>query len=299
MNKLTISLLVLILIGLVIGVYISYKMIKAQRQLAMAKMGVEGSYIVAEGLLDHLDTIYPNQMVFLHHSVGNGFLYKGGLRDSLLNLGVVIRGCTYGDEIGEETDMHHWLPKFQNDMDRIFKFKAHPDKYYNDDRSNDIVMFKSCYPNSNLTADGSEPGSATSSEKTIANYKATFEGLKAEFAKYPDKLFIYVTAPPNVPTVTTPENAERAREFNTWLINEFLPAYTDETGLENFKVYDLFNFLAADDNFLKTEYRWQDNPRDSHPNDIAKKAIAKDFLRFFEPVLKEWKSKKETADASA
>ncbi|MEZ5358253.1 MAG: hypothetical protein R3F48_05430 [Candidatus Zixiibacteriota bacterium] len=294
MSKVTIILLAIILIGLIIGLYISYKMIKAQRQAAMAQMGVEGSYIVAEGLLDHLDKIYPIRMVFLHHSVGNGFMYKGGLRDSLLNLGVVIRSCTYGDEIGEQTDMDNWLPKFQNDMNKIFTFKAHPNKYYPDDRSNDIIMFKSCYPNSNLSGDGSEPGSATSSDKTIANYKGVFEGLKTEFAKYPNKLFIYVTAPPNVPAVTTPENAARARKFNEWLQNEFLPAYAKETGLDNFKVYDLFNFLAAGDNFLKNEYRWQDNPRDSHPNDDAKKVVAKDFLRFFEPILNDWKSKHES-----
>lgn len=299
MNKMTIILLALIVVGLVIGLYISYKWIKTQRQLAMAQMGVEGSYIVAEGLLDHLDKIYPLQMVFLHHSVGNGFMYKGGLRDSLLDLGVVIRSCTYGDDIGEQTDMNHWLPKFQNDMSHIFKFKAHPNKYYTDDRSNEIIMFKSCYPNSNLTSDGSESGSATSSDKSIANYKAVFEGLKKEFAKYPDKLFIYVTAPPNVPAVTTPENAARAKTFNTWLQDEFLPSYTAETGLDNLKVYDLFSFLTDDDNYLKNEYRWQDNPRDSHPNDNAKKAITRDFLKFFEPVLEAWKSKKETAETTA
>ncbi len=295
MSKLTIILLALIIVGIVIGLYISYKMIKAQRALASAKMGVENSYIVAEGLLDHLDDIYPVRMVFLHHSVGGGILYKGGLRDSLLKLGVVIRGCTYGDEIGDRTDMNDWLPKFQNDMKRILDFKAHPNKYYEDGKTNDIIMFKSCFPNSRIVSEGEGSGNPTSSEKTIANYKATFENLRTEMVKYPNKVFIYMTAPPNVPAATTPENAQRAREFNVWLINEYLPKFKEETGLNNLFIYDLFNLLAGDDNCLKKEYRWDENTRDSHPNDKAKKDVSENFVKFFKPLLEELKNKQAGA----
>lgn len=288
----TIFLLALIAVGIVIGLYIGYKMIKAQRHAAMAQMSVENSYIIAEGLLDHLDGIYSTRMVFLHHSVGNGFMYRGELRDNLLNMGIVIRSCTYGDEIGQKTDISDWLPKFKTDMDNILNFKAHPNKYYEDGKTNDIIMFKSCYPNSIITSEGSGEGNAASHDRSIANYKATFEGLKAELGKYPDKLFIYMTAPPNVPAVTTPENAQRARDFNTWLMKEYLPRYKEETGFSNLVIYDLFNFLAGEDNTLKAKYR-KSNERDSHPNDIAKKEIAEDFLKFFKPIIEEWQNKSE------
>lgn len=287
MSKFTIIFLVVILVGIVIGLAISYRMIKAQRHLATAQGRLAGAYKNAEDLTAYLDKIYPTRMVFLHHSVGHGFMYRGGLRDSLLDAGVVARSCTYGDEIGQETDICHWLPKFRNDMDRIIDFKAHPDKYYGGTAGNDIIMFKSCFPNSNIVADGAAPGDPTSIERTISNYKATFEGLKKEITKYPEKLFIYITAPANTPGATTPENAARAREFNTWLVEKFLPAYREETGLDNFAVYDLFGFLAADDNFLRSEYR-QSHPQDSHPNDIGKQAIAADFMKSFRPLWTAW-----------
>ena len=292
MNKFTIVLIILIVLGIAIGMYISYKMIKAQRALASAQSHLEGAWFVSEGLIGYLDRLYPTHLVFLHHSVGNGIMYTGGLRDSLLNLGVVARSCTYGDEIGQNTDMNHWLNKFKNDMPRIFSFRAHPDKYYDDGTANDIIMFKSCFPNSNIIGEGTAPGDPNSPEKTITNYKAVFEGLKTEFAKYPKKLFVYVTAPPNVPGATTPENAARARTFNTWLVEEYLPAYKSETGLDNFYIYDLFGFLTGPDNMLKPEYRGS-HPQDSHPNTAGKKAAAKAFIEFFKPVLEAYKQRTE------
>ena len=285
---LTIFLAVLI-IGNLVGMVVLYKYLKAQRKVAYVQRKYDAANKTVGDLTEKLDRYYSNRMIFLHHSVGKNILYEGGLKDSLEEAGILVKGSTYGDEIGEETDLRHWLPKFEQDMDGILSFKAHPNMYYDNGTANDIVMFKSCFPNSHV-GEGTGPGDATDRKRTIANYKAVFEGLKNEMAKNKDRLFIYLTAPPLVPEGTTAEHAARAREFNVWLIEDFLPRYSKETGLNNFVVFDLFDFLAGEDNFLKKEYR-RERSGDAHPNAVANKAVAARFMEFFRPTWDNWQKK--------
>jgi len=280
MLRVALILLLLSLIGNIIGLYFIYKQYKSQKQLAAAHSSIAS-------LTETLDGLFATRMIFIHHSVGDALLTYGGLADSLRGMGILVKGATYGDEIGNRTDMCDWLPKFQNDMNRILTFKAHPDIYYQDGKTNDIVMFKSCFPNSDIDAEGTAPGDPVARAQTTANYKALFESLKEQLKKYPDKLFIYMTAPPLVPEATKPENAKRAREFNNWLVQDFAPRYYRETGLNNFAVFDLFDALAGTDNYLKKEYRLGDGDN-SHPNAIGDKAAAKIFMDFFHPLWSNW-----------
>ncbi len=283
MNKLTIILSALVVLGLVAGLYVSYHMIKAQRQVKHLQTRIAQQNRSIDNMTNHLDNALGKSMVFLHHSVGHGLLTTGGLSDSLLNLGIVVRGATYGDEIGQQTDINHWLPKFDNDLDRILTFKAHPNQYFEDDRSNDIVMFKSCFPNSGITSDGEGTADPTSSEKTIANYQATFEALMKKFETEPNKLFVYITSPPLNPGATAPDQAARAKKFNDWLVQKV----SELPENKNLVIYNLFGFLSDDQGFLKPEYL-PNSSTDSHPNAQANLDAAGDFIRFFAPVWKQW-----------
>lgn len=294
MNKLVVAVLVISIVGNLVGLFVLYKYLGARKSIGYVRQDLEKSNRTVGDLTGLLDQAYPNKMVFLHHSVGRGILYEGGLRDSLLELGILVKGATYGDSIGQKTDMNDWLPKFRRDLNKILDFKAHPDIFYNGIDQNDIVMFKSCFPNSDIVGTGTEPGNPESPEKTIANYQAVFVGLKAELLKQPNKLFIYLTAPPLVPSGTTSENAQRARQFNNWLAQEFLPSYRNETGLDNFAVFDLFNLLADEDGFLKAAYR-RSKPGDSHPNVEANKIAAAKFMEFFRPAWENWSRKLSTS----
>lgn len=283
MSKLTIVLSILVVLGLIGGLYISYRMMKAQRQVQHLQTRLAQQDRTIGNMTAHLDKALGKSMVFLHHSVGHGLLTTGGLKDSLLNIGIVVRGATYGDEIGQQTDINHWLPKFDNDLDRILTFKAHPNQYFEDDRSNDIVMFKSCFPNSGIAGDGEGTPDPTSPEKTIANYQATFEALIEKFAGQPEKLFVYMTSPPLNHGATTPDEAARAQKFNDWLVNK-VAELPDKS---NLVVYNLFAFLSDDQGFLKSEFR-PNSATDSHPNAQANLAAAADFMSFFAPVWTSW-----------
>jgi len=292
-----IIILALSLLGNCIGLLIVYKYFNlkgyfsdSEVQLGEANAALKSLHKSVNDMTARLDSQVSERMIFLHHSVGEGILTAGGLRSRILEMGVLVKSATYGDDIGQETDMNHWAPKFENHMSEILSFKAHPNLYNTDGTTNDYVMFKSCFPNSDIIGEGTPPGDPVAPEKTIANYKATFYKLKDEICKYPDKLFVYLTAPPLTPDLSTPENAARARSFNNWLTNDFLPEYKKETGLDNFVIFDLFDCLAGEDNYLKTEYR-RGIARDPHPNALGSKEAAGQFIRFFTTVRGEWRNK--------
>ena len=289
MSRLTIFILVILILGNLVGLFMAYKYFRTHRKSLYIQRDLREAKETISDLVDRVDKLSSHRMVFLHHSVGLAILTEGGLKDSLAEIGVAIRGATYGDEIGAMTDIRDWLPKFRNDMDRILGFKSHTDIYYSDGTTNDIVMFKSCFPNSDISSEGTGEGDPAGRERSLANYRAVFAGLKQEMAKAPDKMFIYMTAPPLVPDSTTAENAARAKKFNAWIVDEYLPSYTEETGLTNLFVFDLFSLLADENGYLKADFR-KERSGDSHPNAAANRLVAGEFMRQFRPWLQQWES---------
>jgi hypothetical protein len=269
----------------------AYKYFRTHRKSQYIQRDLREAKETISGLVDRVDRLGSYRMVFLHHSVGLEILNEGGLKDLLAEAGVAVRSATYGDQIGAMTDIRDWLPKFRNDFDRILGFKSHTDIYYDDGTTNDIIMFKSCFPNSDISSEGTGEGDPAGRERSIVNYKAIFAGLREEMAKAPDKMFIYMTAPPLVPESTSAENASRARQFNAWVVNEYLPSYTDETGVSNLFVFDLFGLLADEEGYLKSDFR-KERHGDSHPNAAANRLVAGEFMRQFRPWLQQWESEK-------
>lgn len=258
------------------------KYIGARSAVSYVRQNLQNANDRIEDLFETLDRSHDYSMVFLHHSVGHGLLYAGGLRDSLLDNGIVVRGATFGNELGQHTDIVDWPEKFADRMDDILRFKSHPNRYFGDGKTNDIVMFKSCFPNSNILADGQ-------SGNTISRYKEIFNGLKSAFSSRPNTLFIYLTSPPLHPDSTNSENAARAREFNRWIKSDFVTEYTAETGLSNLLAFDLHKILADETGVLKPDYRGPISG-DSHPNIEGYQAGAVAFMEYFRPA---WDSLRE------
>jgi len=92
--------------------------------------------------------------------------------------------------------------------------------------------------------------------------------------QYPDKVFVIVTQPPQVPANTDPQEAARAHAFAQWLSSpEFLG------GRANVFTFDFFGLLAdPTTNTLRGEYT--SDPYDAHPNERANQAIAPLFVDF-------------------
>jgi len=194
--------------------------------------------------------------LFIHHSVGSNWLHsqQGQLRialeDPAFNDYIFeVHDATYGDDIGDDTDVCDWYPKFQNQMDLVLKFDEHANIYYTDpEEYNQIVMIKSCYPASDINELGDPPGDPTSSSKTIWNYRAAYRACGNVFAQYPNVLFVIVTAPPrnrnsSSYSVTRGTNACL---FNEWMVDHFVDEYRSNTGMDNVVVFDLFGDVLAE-----------------------------------------------------
>lgn len=249
----------------------------------------------------------PIHLVFLHHSCGGNWLADpaekpsgGALRQALTAAGFAVHDTNYKDDVpgvdghadegrhpvGDHTDVNDWTHWFNFHLDGI--------KHWQCPRgaANRVVMFKTCFPGSNLASDGVEPGDAKSAEKTLANYRAVYRELAGIFAKNPDTLFVPVTAPPLSAAGRSylRENAARARAFNNWLKGQWRDGYRPATGLRNVAVFDFFDILAnradhpGEPNGLRADFR---KDPDSHPTHPGNRAATEAFVPF---LLSAWKA---------
>lgn len=264
-----------------------------------------------------------NDLMFLHHSSGQAW-FDSGCRTALDAKSYVdeVNEITYGTDVvpdtgrpdslgtipGDHTDMLHWILWFNDYLEHVKTSGC-------SNGSNKIVMFKSCFPLSNVYSDGTEPGDPFSGDQTLVNYKAvyrhpsgpgstyshggyTYRPLEDIFAANPGILFIAVTAPSNVPPATCVDWADRARAFNDWLKNTWLPGYNAaHPTLHNVAVFDWFDVIAYSGSYTGTETyspangnpngtypvrnmtrsEYRSSPSDSHPNTAANQATTLTF----------------------
>lgn len=248
-----------------------------------------------------------NDCIFIHHSCGDNWL-SNSLNAALIAKDYIDerndiyygttmspdggRPSSLGGVPGDNTNMNHWVRWFNDYLEGV---RAHgcANGY------NRIIMFKSCYPISDVYDVGSEPGSPFSGDQTVVNYMSVYRHpdgpgntysdggtiylpLEDIFAANPDILFIPVTAPPLCPPATDDATAHRARQFNNWLKNEWLPSYhAANPGLDNVAVLDWFNFLANPDDALTNPSQTKEGyyvGGDSHPTGTANSASTVEFI---------------------
>lgn len=256
----------------------------------------------------------PLRLLFIHHSVGGQMLADpgptvkladsiytthpngGGLRKRLESARYEVHETSYGSTIGEKTDLFDWLPKFRDRMDDVLATSGNDAKYEGKTR-NDIVVFKSCYPNNRFMDEGEAPGDAKGPELTLWNARATMNALLPELARHPDTLFVYMTAPPVAPRgYTEPvwkwmakkvlrkppiaaavrRQGEIAREFNDWVASPdgWLAGYPHR----NVVVFDLYDVLTGGASNL-SRFPTGDGD-DSHPSSAGNQQAAERFVGF-------------------
>ncbi len=217
----------------------------------------------------------------------------GGLRALLEGSGYAVNEASYGSVVGDKTDICHWNKKFRDQMDLVLKIKNQDDTLP-EGITNDVVAFKSCFPNNNFTGDGTEPGDPDSCQLTLANAKAAYNSLLPYFEKHPEVLFVAFTAPPLAQTPGfkgfvkkilkgSPKHPELARSFNNWLTdseNGWLSGYSST----NVAVFDHYDVLT---NHGQTN--WSAYPSggggDSHPNSEGNTKAAEAFVVFLKDAM--------------
>lgn len=224
--------------------------------------------------LDPNPPAQPVRLVFIHHSVGENWLddSQGGLAGALMQNNYFVSDTNYGwgpadadagsENIGDHTDIGYWYNWFVGPNSFTYMNALYTESDQNTSTpysrlasnpggESEIVMFKSCFPNSNLggsTEDHPDEGrnllrgqGSGSEAHTVRNAMGIYNDLLEYFVTRQDKLFIVVTAPPLKESETTPEAAENARAFNLWLVEDWLEDYP----YQNVVVFDFYNVLTS------------------------------------------------------
>jgi len=247
--------------------------------------------------------VAPVKLIFIHHSTGGNWLADIGEHDQAGGLGQALMANNYfvsatnyqwgprtdpGDPdtaIGSRTDVPNWPEWFTGPNRETIMSAVYAENGQNigdfgnwsrlatdPGGPNEIIMFKSCFPNSNLYGAPNDPPLATpNDEYTVANFKAVYNNILTYFAAHQEKLFIVITAPPLaegeyvVMDNSTPaaERAANARAFNNWLLNDWLDSYAHN----NVAVFDYYNVLTSNGIITRTD----DPSRNDEPNDYAQR----------------------------
>ncbi|MBI9051780.1 MAG: hypothetical protein JEZ00_20345 [Anaerolineaceae bacterium] len=195
------------------------------------------------------------KLIFIHHSCGENLLDDNGgaLGQRLAENNYFVSDTNYGwgpDNIGDRTDILDWPEWFLGSdsnryMDTVFNESGQNSSYSrlsaDPGGENQIIMFKSCFPNSDMGGSAHD-APRNDGSLTVASAKQIYIDLLSSFAQHPDKLFVVLTAPP-MREISQPQNA---RAFNTWLVEDWL----DEAqyAYENVAVWDFYNVLSAKNN---------------------------------------------------
>ena len=213
------------------------------------------------------------KLLFIHRSVGHNLILHGNLRERLHQ---AIPGLLFDDydqnyDVLTHDDLHSEKPGLvfpggntrPEDFADIFTDKATPEATAIRDMAlaYDVVILKSCYPNSNIRSPA-ELDAVQGCYRQIAKFFA---------ADRPNKQLIILTSPPLRKNRTSMGNAQRARILAEWLAAE--PHGPNTT------VFNFFAELADARGFLRKEYQtvW---PWDSHPSPKASREIAPRLTNF-------------------
>lgn len=194
----------------------------------------------------------PIKLIFIHHSTGENWLTDGygDLGVTLAQNNYFVSDTNYGwgpSNIGDRTDIPNWPEWFRSAktsryMTALFKesgqHAGYTRTFADPGGENEIVMFKSCFPNSDLYG-SPDDAPALGDELTIANAKWVYNEILQYFATRPDKLFVVITAPP----LSSPSIPENARAFNQWLLNDWLRE--NNYPYNNVAVFDFYNVLTG------------------------------------------------------
>lgn len=247
-------------------------------------------------LLLILVNLQGQKVFFIHHSTGGNLYTEGKVKEWIQNYNS-NNGTNYQiSERNYPNDPYPWAnypydywnlwinKKCSNSNDNIACMDKLTSNY-------DVIIFKHCYPGSNIVADVNNP-SISSDVKALNIYKLQYRALRDLMDSYPSTKFIVWTLAPLHRLGTTTANAVRAREFVNWVKNEWLTE--DGKRHPNIFIFDFFGYAAELNpspekgavNTLKYEYEKSHDSGDSHPNKLANETIGPIFAEFIVNTLK-------------
>lgn len=209
----------------------------------------------------------PVRIIYLHHSTG-GNIWGGGVPEFISAYNADVGSDYRITERAYPNSPYPW-ENYPYDYWKLWVDTTGPVGYQEQDTLDtladnyDVIMFKHCFPVSDVEANIGAPDIA-SSRKSLENYELQYNALKARLRQFPNKKFIVWTGASLIQAATTADNAERARLFFNWVKNSW-----DEKG-DNIFVWDFQSLETQGGLYLKPEF----SAGDSHPNSSFSAAVA-------------------------
>jgi hypothetical protein len=252
----------------------------------------------------------PVKLIFIHHSTGENWLRDGygDLGRTLAANNYFVSDTNYGwgpGAIGDTTDIVDWPKWFGPQRQDVVLKALFNESGQNSEYSrslqdpggeNEVILFKSCFPNSELSGSPNDPPTPLSYELSVGSAKAIYNQLLDYFITRPDKMFVVITAPP----VSDLANSDNARAFNTWLMTAWLADYQGS----NVFVFDFYNILTAPGN----HHRYKNNAieyiantggntsyyptgnGDDHPNEAGSRKATEELVPLLNIFYHRWKA---------
>ncbi len=247
------------------------------------------------------------KLIFIHHSTGENWLTDGygDLGKALNDNNYFVSDTNYGwgpNSIGDRTDIPNWIEWFRSDdtpryMQALFNESEQHANYTrtlaDPGGENEIILFKSCFPNSALTGNPNDPPGSYE-DLSVSGAKYVYNQILSYFATRPDKLFVVITAPP----LSDPTYAENARAFNLWLVSDWLDE--NKYPLNNVAVFDFYNVLTARDAHHRFRDGYIEHGRnisntlaypsgDDHPSQAGSRKATEEFVPLLNVFYHRWK----------
>jgi len=267
-----------------------------------------GDYASAQQGYDPSPPDRTVKLIFIHHSTGENWLRDdyGGLGQALAENNYFVSDTNYGwgpDSIGDRTDIPNWEEWFSSSQTQVYMDALFNESGQNSDYSrlpadpgseNQVILFKSCFPNSALEGNPDDPPSADG-WLTVGHAKYVYNEILQYFGTQPGKLFVVITAPP----LSDPTYAENARAFNQWLTGDWLDE--NDYALDNVAVFDFYNILTAKD----AHHRYQEGyiehshgssntlaypSGDDHPSERGSQKATEEFIPLLNVFYHRWQA---------
>jgi hypothetical protein len=249
------------------------------------------------------------KLIFIHHSTGENWLTDGygNLGRALEANNYFVSDTNYGwgpEGIGDRTDIINWPEWFRGSESERYlaalyaesgQHAGYTRNLSDPGGENEIIMFKSCFPNSELEGNPDDPPAAGEG-LTVSNAKYIYTDLLNYFVTRPDKLFVVITAPP----LQDPTYAANARAFNTWLIEDWLAE--NDYPYNNVVVWDFYNVLTGADHHHRyhngaIEHVFQSDrdtlyypSDDDHPSVAGSQKATDEFVPMLNVFYHRWKA---------
>lgn len=219
------------------------------------------------------------RIIYLHHSTGGG-VWDGGVSDWFTDYNA-DNGTEYDIEERAYPDGNNYpWDNYPYDYWNIWINHAGSNPYQEQDTLEiltaeyDVIMWKHCYPVSDIGPDTGSPDIA-SAAKTLENYKLQYNALKTKMRSFPNNRFVVWTGAALREEDTNPQAAARARAFFDWVKSEW-----DEAG-DNVFVWDFYELETEGTNYL------QYSGGDSHPSGSFNETVAPFISRRIVDVLED------------